>query len=150
MGLFDKLYNSKKNEAIAKHEFPSHKRILNDSIKLIQSTKKLETLLIRYEQALHEYNWIQSQISQGVPLYFKSNGYFPEELREAANRNINRIAQETYSAYISKSTTLKTEKSKENLKSKTKALLEECKDSLLPSSGVSGWKSSIESIESRL
>lgn len=150
MGLFNSLFDNKKKEAIAKHEFPSHKRILNDSVKLIQSTKKLETLLFRYQQALNEYNWIQSQISNGVPLFFQSKGYFPEELRELANRNINRIAQDAYSAYKTKSTTLKTEKSKENLKSKTKALLEECKDSLLPSGGATGWRFSIESIENKL
>lgn len=107
-------------------------------------------MLTRYQQALNEYNWIQSQISNGVPLFFKSNGYFPEELRELANRNISRIAQDAYSAYRAKSMTLKTEKSKENLKSKTKALLEECKGSLLPSGGASGWRFSIESIESKL
>lgn len=150
MGLFNSLFDNKRKEAIAKYEFPSHKRILDDSIKLIQSTKKLETLLTRYQQALNEYNWIQSQISNGVPLFFKSNGYFPEELRELANRNISRIAQDAYSAYRAKSMTLKTEKSKENLKSKTKALLEECKGSLLPSGGASGWRFSIESIESKL
>lgn len=150
MGLLDFLHNNKKKEAIAKYEFPSHKRILNDSVKLIQSTKKLETLLYRYQLALNEYNWIQSQISNGVPLFFKSKEYFPEELRELANRNINRIAKETYSAYKIKSTTLKTEKSKENLKTKTKALLEEYKNSLLLSSGTSGWRSSIESFENKL
>lgn len=150
MGLFNSLFDNKKKEAIAKHEFPSHKRILNDSVKLIQSTKKLETLLTRYQQALNEYNWIQTQISNGVPLFFQSKGYFPEELRELANRNINRIAQDAYSAYRSKSLTLKTEKSKENLKAKTKTLLEECKGALLPSSGSSGWRFSIESIENKL
>lgn len=150
MGLFDFLHNNIKKEAIAKYEFPSHKRILNDSVKLIQSTKKLETLRTRYQLALNEYNWIQSQISNGVPLFFKSNGYFPEELKELANRNINRIAKETYSAYKIKLTTLKTEKAKENLKTKTKVLLEECKNSLLSSSGTSGWRSSIESFENKL
>lgn len=49
MGLFNSLFDNKKKEAIAKYEFPSHKRILDDSIKLIQSTKKLETLLTRYQ-----------------------------------------------------------------------------------------------------
>lgn len=150
MGLFNSLFDNKKKEAIAKYEFPSHKRILNDSIKLIQSTKKLETLLSRYQQALNEYNWIQIQISNGVPLFFQSKGYFPEELKELANRNINRIAQDAYSTYRSKSLALKTEKSKENLKAKTKILLEECKGALLPSGGSSGWRSSIESLENKL
>lgn len=150
MGIFNSLFDTKKKESIAKYEFPSHKRILEDSVKLIQTTKKLDTLLTRYQLALEHYNWIKSQISAGVPIYFKSNGYFPDELKEHANRNINRIAQDAYTAYRTKSLTLKTEKSKENLKSKTKILLEECKGSLLSSSGSSGWRFSIESIENKL
>ncbi|MPN30871.1 hypothetical protein SDC9_178342 [bioreactor metagenome] len=117
--------------AIAKVEFPSHKRILEDSINLIKSTKNLNTLLTRHEIAQEEYSWIKSQMNAGVPIFFKSNRYFPDELREYANVNIVRIADAEYVKYAAKKKTLKTDKAKDNLHDKYTNVLNECLFALL-------------------
>ncbi|MBR8720223.1 hypothetical protein IX307_001353 [Bacteroides pyogenes] len=150
MGLFNNLFDSKKKEAIARVEFPSHKRILEDSVKMIQTTRKLETLLTRYNLAMEHYNWIQRQIADGAPIYFKSHGHFPEELREHANYHIERLAREAYTAYREKSASLKTEKAKETQKIKTKALLERYKGALMSSSKMFEWKHKIEELEKKI
>jgi hypothetical protein len=131
MGLFFNNYEKKRKQAIAKVEFPRHKRILEDSISLIKSTQNLSTLINRHEIAQEEYSWIKSQMNAGVPIYFKSNGYFPAELKEYANVNIVRIADAEYAKYAAKKGTLKTDKAKENLHDKYTNVLNDCLFALL-------------------
>ncbi|WP_157279167.1 hypothetical protein [Proteiniphilum acetatigenes] len=143
-------YDRKTKEAIAKYEFPSHKRILEDSVNLIQTTKSLETLIGRYDIALEHYFWIREQISNGVPLYFESKGNFADELKEHANYHIHRIAENTFKTHKSKIATLKTDKAKESHKEKTLILLSECINSLKQTENTNEWIAEINALQNKL
>lgn len=144
------IYDRKTKETIAKYEFPSHKRILEESINLIQTTKNLETLLGRYDIALEHYFWIREQISNGIPIYFESRGNFPDELKEHANFHIHRIAENIFKTYKSKIATLKTDKAKENQKEKTMILLSECINSLKQTENTNEWITEINALQNKL
>lgn len=144
------IYDRKTKEAIAKYEFPSHKRILEESINLIQTTKSIETLLGRYDLALEHYFWIREQISNGVPIYFESKGNFPDELKEHANFHINRIAENIFNVHKTKITRLKTDKAKENQKEKSVILLSECLNSLKQTNNTDEWMIKINSLQNKI
>ena len=144
------IYDRKTKEAIAKYEFPSRKKILEESMNIIQTTKSAETLLGRYDIALEQYFWIREQISNGVPLYFESKGNFADELKDHANYHIHRIAENTFKTYKSKITTLKTDKAKESHKEKTLILLSECINSLKQTENTNEWIAEINALQNKL
>lgn len=123
-------YDKASKTAIAKIEFPRRKQILEESIRLIKTTNNHETLNTRYETALEQYLWIQNAIDNKVPIYFKSNGYFPMELKIAYNLNLIRIAKKHIDNTISKLSTLKTSNAKDNCAVKAFEILEHYNDLL--------------------
>lgn len=125
-----KDYDRASKIASAKLEFPRRKQILEESIHLIKTTNNHETLNTRYETALEQYLWIQNTIDNKVPIYFKSNGYFPMELKIAYNLNLIRIAKKHIDNTISKLSTLKTSNAKDNCAVKAFEILEHYNDLL--------------------
>lgn len=113
-----------------KAEFPSHKRILDDSVKLIQTTNNIETLLRRYDDALFHYNWINEQKKNGLPVKFECKDYFPKELNRMTNFHIVRIATNLTNNYKEQLLKLKTDKARENITIQTFKTIEICLSSL--------------------
>jgi hypothetical protein len=141
MGLLSKSSNKtdeeilefQENNAILQYEFPSHKRILEDSINLIQTTNNIDTLLSRYDDFIIHYNWIMEQKRKGVPIdyEFHSNGEpFEIGINLFINWHIVRIAQNNIENYKNKIQSLKTYRAKENLIIKSFELIDKCTNAL--------------------
>lgn len=124
-------YTKAEKLAILEVEFPNYKRILEESVQLIQTTSNLETLLSRYNIALEHYHWIMERKNNGLPIYFNTeDGGFENALNKINNYHIVRIAMDTFINYKVKMLGLKTIKAKDNNTAKMFEFLGRCKESL--------------------
>lgn len=121
-----------RGKAILQIEFPRRKQILEESVKLIQETGNIDTLLTRYDIALEHYHWIMEQKAKGLPIWFDTEDEgFESALNRIRNYHIVRIAMEKFINYKKKMYGLKTAKAKENNTAQMFEYLEKCKQSLV-------------------
>lgn len=117
-----------KISATVEHEFNRRKQILEESIKLIQTTNSIETLSLRYLEAIEHSSWIKEQISLGANLYFKEEpDGFNESLNRISNFHIHRLVQYNYKKQMSRINELKSQNAIIENKRKLIELLEKCK-----------------------
>lgn len=114
-GVGTKTYVNIHDKTILQTEFPRRKQMLEESVRLIQETSNIETLVSRYEVALEHYHWIMEQKSKGLPLFFESEDEgFESALNRINNYHIVRIAMEVFINYKKKMYGLKTVKAKDS------------------------------------
>lgn len=128
----NKPYIYSRSKAILQIEFPRRKQILEESVKLIQETNNIDTLLSRYDIALEHYHWIMEQKAKGLPIWFDTEEEgFESALNRIRNYHMVRIAMEKFINYKKKMYGLKTAKAKENNTAQMFEYLEKCKKSLI-------------------
>lgn len=128
----NKPYIDSRGKAILQIEFPRRKQILEESVKLIQETNNIDTLLSRYDIALEHFHWIMEQKAKGLPIWFNTEEEgFESALNRIRNYHIVRIAMEKFINYKKKMYGLKTAKAKENNTAQMFEYLEKCKQSLV-------------------
>lgn len=128
----NKPYIDARSKAILQIEFPRRKQILEESIKLIQETSNIDTLLSRYDIALEHYHWIMEQKAKGLPIWFDTEEEgFENALNRIRNYHIVRISMEKFIKYKKKMYGLKTAKARENNTAQMFEYLEKCKQSLV-------------------
>lgn len=128
----NKSYITSHDKTILQIEFPRRKQILEESVRFIQETNNIETLISRYDTALEHYFWIMQQKEKGLPIYFDTDSEgFENALNRIRNYHIVRIAMEKFINYKKKMYGLKTVKAKDNNTSQMFEFLENCKHLLM-------------------
>ncbi|MDR3117855.1 MAG: hypothetical protein LBU44_00260 [Mediterranea sp.] len=112
-------------------EYSSHERILNDSMKLIETTNDIDTLLGRYKDASEEWSWMEMQKAKGMPIIInqESCGFY-STLNRVTNFHIIRIANFNYAKLQNDVVKLKSKMAVENRVTKLLVLLDKCISSL--------------------
>lgn len=131
--------------------FESHKRMLNDSVKIIENTNNLKTLLSRYEDALDSYRWIIDAINSGYQAKFSAEKEgFERSLKREVNNSIVRISNMMYRNDIPKIMNLKNNLSKEKRIDKLIDKQNECLNSLIQHFDIEKSKSEIIEVINQL
>jgi hypothetical protein len=134
-----------------KTEYSSHERIFKDSMKLIETTNNIDTLLGRHNDASEEWSWMEMQKAKGMPVIIKQEpcGFY-STLNRITNFNIIRIAKFNYNKLQSDIINLKSKKAVENRIVKLIELLDKCTCSLKFHDNLERSKAELLSIRSKL
>jgi hypothetical protein len=114
-----------------KVEYTSRARILNDSIKLIETTNNIDVLLSRYIDATREYGWMAEQYRKGMPIKLQPEPHnFLPSINKVTNINIVRIANYQFGEFKIEISTLKSKKAIDDRFVKMFELIQKCTSSL--------------------
>lgn len=115
------------NPNVFKNLYSRRKQIIDESIAIMSNTTNLQTLNIRYADALEHAAWMKEQITNGAPITFREEPCgFEGSLNRFFNEQLVRLASNHFEKYLKTSNTLKTDSAKMCQKEKIKMLLNEC------------------------
>lgn len=95
--------------------FNNHNRILQDSIRIIETTENIDVLERRINDALEQLNWIISEKENGKPI--TSEIPLPQMLcnfKKDANSEIYRVSLSVFTKWTDKCRSCKTSRAQEN------------------------------------
>lgn len=82
-------------------EFPRKKQILDESVRLIETTNNITVAKGRYETVMTHYKWMVEQKSKGMPVSFSEEACgFESSMKRAFNENIERLVGYNYNKDI--------------------------------------------------
>jgi len=114
-----------------KVEYPSHERILNDSIKLIETTNNIDVLISRHKDVINEWTWMEEQYQKGMPIRLQQEPCgFSVAANRVANFHIVRIANYQFNKFKTEISMLKSYKAIEKRFINMFELIEKCESSL--------------------